>query len=122
MVAFPLTYFCTASTRTTRGSYNAPCPSEYINGFERSALNTNSLLNIASSAVRSPSRTCVRSVTLTRAEVVALATSLNCVYLASWMQLVPPPYLGWKVLSGIGRRPKPPSESPLAHGAVEVKS
>jgi hypothetical protein len=55
-------------------------------------------------------------------DVVALAPSLNCVYLASWMQLVPLPYLGWKVLSAIGPRPNPPSESPLTHGAVEVKS
>ena len=34
---------------------------------------------IATRAIRSPSRTCVRSVTLTRADVLALATSLNCI-------------------------------------------
>lgn len=34
---------------------------------------------ITNRAIRSPSRTCVRSVTLTRADVLALATSLNCI-------------------------------------------
>jgi len=44
-------------------------------------MNANTLTNIliTNRAIRSPSRTCVRSVTLTRADVLALATSLNCI-------------------------------------------
>jgi len=76
---FLLMRICTALARTSYGNYTERSPSEHINGLDRSALNINTLMNVANSVVRSPTRTCVRSVTLTRADVLALATSLNCI-------------------------------------------
>ena len=76
-------------TRKKCGSCIERSPSEHINGFDKSALISTGM-NIASTGVRSPTRTCLRSVTLTRADVLALLTSLNCILsLASWMQRVP---------------------------------
>lgn len=53
-------------------------PSEQINGFDGSSLISTGM-NIANAGVRSPTRACVRNATLTRADVLALLTSLNCI-------------------------------------------